>query len=97
MIKQIERNILVWLNTTDYTSVIEQNGLYKSDWTERIILVWLNRTDYTRRTDRLEGVMLYSLTLFHGGDKNIIEYTDRDYMRSLYKNVPWRGKNFIIC
>ena len=28
MIKQIERNILVWLNTTDYTSVIEQNGLY---------------------------------------------------------------------
>ena len=40
--------------------------------------------------------MLYSLTLFHGGDKNIIEYTDRDYMRSLYKNVPWRGKNFII-
>ena len=49
-----------------------------------------------QRTDRLEGVMLYSLTLFHGGDKNIIEYTDRDYMRSLYKNVPWRGKNFII-
>ena len=47
-------------------------------------------------TDRLEGVMLYSLTLFHGGDKNIIEYTDRDYMRSLYKNVPWRGKNSII-